>query len=265
MKRYVVRLSGAEREYLRDVARKGKVAARKRMHAQVLLRADVGEGGPGWTDVRIAEALGVGVRTVETIRQRSVEEGLESALNRKKQCRPSRERLLDGEQEAKLIAISCGEPPSGRERWTLRLLAGWRGVTVTERRARVDWARRVKELLDGRYREAKRVTLIMDNLNTHVSASLYAAFDPAEARRLIERLEFVYTPKHGSWLNIAEIEMSALARQWLNRRIADRETLSRECAAWEADRNRKQTGVDWYFTTADARTKLKRLYPRIQA
>lgn len=123
MKIYVVRLSGAEREYLRDLVRKGKIAARKRMHAQVLLRADVAEGGPGWTDVRIAEALGVGVRTVESIRQRSVEEGLESALNRKKQCRPSRERLLDGEQEAKLIAISCGAPPSGRERWTLRLLA----------------------------------------------------------------------------------------------------------------------------------------------
>lgn len=144
-------------------------------------------------------------------------------------------------------------------------LAGWREVTVTERRTRVDWARRVKELLDGRYRDAERVTLIMDNLNTHGPASLYAAFGPAEARRLIERLEFVYTPKHGSWLNIAEIEMSALARQCLNRRIADRQTLSSECAAWEADRNRKQTGVDWHFTTADARTKLKRLYPRVHA
>ena len=129
----------------------------------------------------------------------------------------------------------------------------------------MDRARRVKELLDGRYRDAERVTLIMDNLNTHGPASLYEAFEPAEARRLIERLEFVYTPKHGSWLNIAEIEMSALARQCLNRRIADREMLSRECAAWEAERNRKQTGVDWHFTTADARTKLKRLYPRIQA
>jgi hypothetical protein len=144
-------------------------------------------------------------------------------------------------------------------------LASWREVTVTERRTRVDWAQRVKELLDGRYRDAERVTLIMDNLNTHGPASLYEAFEPAEARRLVERLEVVHTPKHGSWLNIAEIEMSALARQCLNRRIANGETLSSECAAWEAARNGKQTGVDWHFTTADARTKLMRLYPRIQA
>jgi transposase len=123
MKRYVVRLSAEEREGLAGLVRKGTVAARKRMHAQVLLQADESERGPGWTDARIAEGLGIGVRTVESIRERLVEEGLEAALNRKKQSRPSRERLLDGEKEAKLIAISCGEPPAGRERWTLRLLA----------------------------------------------------------------------------------------------------------------------------------------------
>ncbi len=143
-------------------------------------------------------------------------------------------------------------------------LACWRKVTVTERRTRTDWAVQVRDLLEERYAQAQRVTLIMDNLNTHSLASLYEAFEPAEARRLMGRLEIVYTPKHGSWLNIAEIELNALARQCLSRRIGDKATLRRECAAWERERNAKQTGVDWQFTTADARVKLKRLYPQIQ-
>jgi hypothetical protein len=142
-------------------------------------------------------------------------------------------------------------------------LAGWRHVGVTERRTRLDWALQVRELLDGRYREAKRVTLVMDNLNTHSLASLYEAFDPTEARRLMTRLEVVYTPKHGSWLNIAEIELNVLTRQCLCRRLGDGSLLSAEVDAWETRRNKSQVGVDWQFTTADARVKLKRLYPRI--
>lgn len=144
-------------------------------------------------------------------------------------------------------------------------LAGWRHVAVTERRTRIDWALQVRDLLDGRYRTAERITLVMDNLNTHRLASLYEAFEPPEARRLIGRLEVIYTPKHGSWLNIAEIELNVLTQQCLSRRIGDGGILKTEVGAWEVRRNQAQTGVDWQFTTADARIKLKRLYPRIQS
>ncbi len=142
-------------------------------------------------------------------------------------------------------------------------LGGWRHASVTDRRTKVDWAEEVKELVDVHYPQADRVTLVMDNLNTHAPASLYEAFEPQEARRLIERLEMVYTPKHGSWLNIAEIELNVLGRQCLGRRIPDKPTLTREVAAWEAQRNADQAKVDWRFTTADARIKLKRLYPNL--
>jgi transposase len=124
MKRYVIRLSEVERNRLTAVVSKGKAAASKRLHAQVLLKADVSAAGPGWTDRRIIEALGVGERTVQAIRQRCVEEGLDAALERKKQCRPSRQRVLDGAQEAQLVALCCGKVPAGQARWTLRLLAG---------------------------------------------------------------------------------------------------------------------------------------------
>ena len=144
-------------------------------------------------------------------------------------------------------------------------LAGRRHVDVTERRTRADWARQVRKLLEFHYPEAKRVRLVMDNLNTHDAASLYEAFPPEEARRLARRLEIHYTPKHGSWLNIAEIELSALSRQCLGRRIPDIETLREETAAWEHRRNERQKGVDWRFTTEDARIKMKRLYPQLQA
>jgi hypothetical protein len=143
-------------------------------------------------------------------------------------------------------------------------LGGWRHVSVTERHTKMDWALQVRELLDVRYPDAKRVTLVSDNLNTHDCASLYEAFEPAEARRLMARLEMVHTPKHGSWLNIAEIELNVLARQCFCQMIGDQATLRAQVAGWESDRNARQKGVDWQFTTADARTKLKRLYPRIQ-
>jgi hypothetical protein len=143
-------------------------------------------------------------------------------------------------------------------------LRGWRHVTVSARRTRIDWAHCVKNLLDVCYPDAEQVVLVQDNLNTHTPASLYEAFEPAEAKRLADRLELHSTPKHGSWLNMAEIELSVLSEQCLDRRLADRSTLEREVAAWQAARNATGRGVDWRFTTEDARIKLKHLYPAIQ-
>ncbi len=143
-------------------------------------------------------------------------------------------------------------------------LGGRRVVGVTERRTAVDFARFLRHLLDVAYPSARKLVLVTDNLNTHCTGSLYEAFPPAEARRLADRIEWHYTPKHGSWLNMAEIELSVLARQCLGRRIPDREVLAREVAAWEAKRNAAGVTADWQFTTADARVKLKKLYPTTQ-
>lgn len=140
-------------------------------------------------------------------------------------------------------------------------LKGWRWVPVTDQRTKVDWALAVQELLDVHYPDAEKIRLVLDNLNTHGLGSLYEAFEPSVARRLAERLEIHYTPKHGSWLNIAEIELRVLSGQCLDRRIADRDELEREVKAWEDRRNETIVGVEWQFTTADARTKLERLYP----
>ncbi len=140
-------------------------------------------------------------------------------------------------------------------------LRGWRQVTVSDRRTRLDWAYCIQELVDVHYPEAEKIRLVMDNLNTHTPASLYEAFPAAEAKRLADKLEIHYTPKHGSWLNMAEIELSVLAEQCLDRRLADRPTLEREVAAWEAERNAATRTINWRFTTADARIKLKHLYP----
>jgi transposase len=142
-------------------------------------------------------------------------------------------------------------------------LVGWRHISVTERRTKVDWAHCIKELVDVHYPHAEKIVLVLDNLNTHTPAALYEAFDPAEARRLLERLEIHYTPKHGSWLNMAEIELSVLARQCLDRRIPDREALAGEVDAWEAERNVADSCIDWRFTSDEARIKLKHLYPEI--
>jgi len=143
-------------------------------------------------------------------------------------------------------------------------LAGRRHVRVTDRRTKKDFAEAIKELADERYPDAEKIVLVMDNLNTHSPASLYEAFEPSEARRLAEKLEVHYTPKHGSWLDMAEIELGIMNRQCLNRRINDAAKLRREVAAWENDRNGRATKVNWQFTTADARMKLRRLYPSIE-
>jgi len=142
-------------------------------------------------------------------------------------------------------------------------LAGKRHVAVTERRTMKDWAQQIKQMLDDRYPEATKVRLVMDNLNTHKVASLYETFEACEARRLAERLDIHYTPKHGSWLNMAEIELSALKGQCLDRRIADMATMQTEVATWENDRNNSLRTINWQFTTPDARIKLKQLYPNI--
>jgi len=144
-------------------------------------------------------------------------------------------------------------------------LKGWRHVKVTDHRTKGDWALVVRELVDEHFPKAKKITLVMDNLNTHNPSSLYEAFCPDEAKRILNRLEIHYTPKHGSWLNMAEIELSVLGRQCLSRRIPDQKTLKREVAAWETGRNKKIATVDWRFTTEDARIKLQRLYPSFQA
>lgn len=144
-------------------------------------------------------------------------------------------------------------------------LAGWRHVAACERRTRIDWANQVRDLLETYYPNTPKIRLVMDNLNIHSLSSLYEAFPPEVARSLAKRLEIHYTPKHGSWLNIAEIELSAMSKQCLDRRIATITSLRSELSAWETDRNKNQKGVDWQFTTDTARIKLKRLYPQFKS
>ena len=143
-------------------------------------------------------------------------------------------------------------------------LTGWRHIAVTDHRTKTDWAHEIRKLVDVHRPQAERITLVMDNLNTHSLGSLYEAFPPEEARRIINRIEVVHTPKHGSWLNMAEIELSVLRRQCLDRRIPTAAGLAREVTAWEQPRNTRSMPVDWRFTTTNARIKLKRLYPSTQ-
>jgi len=143
-------------------------------------------------------------------------------------------------------------------------LRGWRAATVSERRTRLDFAACIKELVDTHYPEAERIVLVLDQLNTHSPASLYLAFPATEAKRLADKLEIHHTPKHGSWLNMAELELSVLERQCLRQRLPDRETMEREITAWADRRNAQTRRIDWQFTTADARIKLRRLYPAFE-
>jgi transposase len=142
-------------------------------------------------------------------------------------------------------------------------LRGWRHVNVTARRTKRDFALQMRELVDVHLPEAELIRIVVDNLNTHTPAALYETFAPAEARRITRKLEFHYTPKHGSWLNMAECEFAVLAQQCLDRRLPDIETLGREIAAWQAPRNLNQTRINWCFGTTDARVELKRLYPSV--
>lgn len=165
---------------------------------------------------------------------------------------PGESRRYDAEYERNgtcNIFLSC-EP-----------LMGKRTTKVTEQRKKTDWALFIKNLVDYDYPSAKKIVLVMDNLNTHTGSSLYEAFDPVEAKRILDKLEIHYTPKHGSWLNMAEIELSHLSRQCLDRRIPDKETFMREISAWNKQRDAEKSTIDWQFTTDDARIKLKKLYP----
>lgn len=376
MKKYIITLNDDERMQLRGMLTAGKAAARKLTRARILLKADSGLGGPGWTDVAISQALEVETQTVANIRRAFVEEGFEVALNGHS-TRNHRPRKLDGECEAHLIALLCQPAPPGHARWALRLLAdrlvkleyidsvshetvrqallgnelkpwqeeewcippeqsgefvchmedvlevytrpedpqhplvcmdelskqlvsetrvplplrpgqprrydyeyrragvcnvflvfapllGQRWVTVTAQRTYQDWAYLMRDLVDVRFPDAERVTVVLDNLNTHVGGALYETFEPAEAKRILDKLELHYTPTHGSWLNMAEIELRVLNGQCLDRRIGDVRGVERESAAWETERNAAEATVNWRFTTAEARIKLKRLYPVAQ-
>ena len=143
-------------------------------------------------------------------------------------------------------------------------LRGWRKVFVRERRTMIDWAFCIREILDVHYPDAQKVRLVLDNLNTHTGASLYEAFTPTEARRLLERLEFHHTPKHGSWLNMSEIEIGVMNGQCLDRRIPEQQIISEEVAAWEQQRNKEEAKIRWTFTVSDARVKLAKIYPPIE-
>ena len=364
--RYRVELSHAERTQLRALLSGGKQAARKLKRAQILLAADAGA-----SDEAIAASVGVGGSTVYRTKRRFVLGNLEAALS--EELRPGADRKLSGKEEALLVATACSNPPKGRARWTLELLAdelvrltkhdslsretvrrrlaendlkpwrkdmwcipqvdgeyvarmedvldlyaeppdskrpvvcfdespvqligetrqpipampgqlerydceykrngtanlfilldvhrSWRRVKVTDSRAAVDFAACMRELCDVHFPKAERIRVVLDNLSTHSAGALYQAFPAAEARRMLRRLEFHYTPKHASWLNMVEIEIGVLRSQCLDRRIATKARLIAEVAAWERHRNASGARIQWMFTTYKARAKMGRAYP----
>src|SRR6266849_5954399 len=375
VKKYVVRLSGEERERLEALIRKGKSPAQRLLKARILLKADVSEAGAGWSDSRIIKALDTSVSMVYRVRKQLVDrlrgcvepqatgdtsgcadfrrrEGSQAdclglfqtaqgpgALDpavvgeqgRGTQYRRACQRLNDWANAQKNIL-----KPHRRQCWVIppkansafvaamedvlavytrprdpdyplvcldetskQLLAetrvpipmkagrparfdyeyerngtanlfmmfapleGWRHVKVTDRHTAVDYAHVLKDLADAHFSNAKTIVLVQDNLNIHSKASLYEAFPAAEAKRLVDRFEWHYTPKHGSWLDLAESELGVLSSQCLDRRIPDKQTLIDEIAAWEQDRNANHTKANWHFTTPNARIKLKHLYPSI--
>ena len=363
--RYRVELSQAERGELTTMLSKGKRAARKLKRAQILLAADA-----GCSDEEIARTVAVGGSTVYRTKRRFVEGNLERAVS--EDPRPGAERKLTGKEEALLVATACANPPEGRARWTLDLLAdtmikltgheslsgetvrrrlaenglkpwrkdmwciakidgeyiarmedlldlyaephdpkrpvvcfdespiqligevrvpivqkpgkryrydseykrngtanlfvmvdanrSWRKVKVTDRRANQDFAVCMRDLVDADYPDADRIRVVMDNLSTHTASAVYQTFPAAEARRILRRLEFHYTPRHASWLNMAEIEIGVMRRQCLDRRIDNRNHLISEIAAWEK-RNVVGARIKWMFTTEKARAKMGRAYP----
>lgn len=365
--RYRVTLSPDERDQLTALTGSGKTAVRKLKRAQILLAAAAGS-----TDAAIAAHVGVGTSTVYRTKQRLVEEGLDAALA--EAPRPKPERKLTAHDEGLLVALACSDPPKGRARWTLQLLAdelvqltihdhlsdetvrrrlaevdikpwrkkmwcipkvdgefvarmedvldlyeapadptrpvvcfdetprqligearvpvraepgkparfdyeyvrngtanvfmfvdanrGWRHAKVTDRRACTDFAECMRDLVDVHYPEAERIRVVLDNLSAHSASALYQTFEPAEARRILTRLEFHFTPKHASWLNMVEIEIGVMVAQCLDRRIADKATLISEIEAWERRRNAERAGIRWMFTVDRARAKMRHAYPQ---
>ena len=241
--KYAVRLTPEERENLQRLVRGGKSPARMTTRARILLKT-----GDGWPAPQVAEALDVAKGTVYRIKRRFVEDGLEGALWERTQAHRYR-KLDDRGEGVRNLFLAC-EPQ-----------AGWRHVAVTQRRTMEDFAQQMRWLVDEAYPEVEVVRVVLNNLNTHRMASLYEAFPAAEARRIAKRLEFHYTPKHGSWLNMAEIEFSVLPRSCLRQRLPDEEALGREVQALVAERNTAHATINWRFNTHDARTKLHRLYP----
>lgn len=364
--RYRVTLEIGEREALEAMVSRGKVSARRLKRAQILLAAD-----RGCSDEAIAANVSVGTSTVYRTKRRFVEEGFELALS--EAPRPGADRKLDAKETALLVAVACSNPPAGRARWTLTLLAdemvrltqhesvssetvrrrlaenelkpwlkkmwcipkidheyvarmedvldlyaqpadskrpvvcfdetprqligetrvpvhakpgvprrvdyeyvrngtanvfmmldvhrGWRCAKVTDRRAAADFAECMRDLVDVHYPRADRIRVVMDNVSTHTAGSLYVAFEPAEARRILQKLEFHYTPKHASWLNMVEIEIGVMVSQCLDRRIATKEILIAEVSAWNRARNLDRARIKWMFTVDQARAKLRRSYP----
>lgn len=366
--RYSIELSELERDELTTLISSGRLAARKATRARILLMAD----GREYTDEAIAAALGSSTSTVGRTKRNFVEEGLLRALN--EQPRRGAERKLSATAEATLVALACSDPPKGRCRWTLRLLADelvvlcedldeishetirarlrekalkpwlkkmwcirkvdaafiaqmedildlytetpdpklpvvcfdeglkqlvehvrpplpvrpgdaarvdghyrrkgtakllvfkdahrpWREVIVTERRTRTEFALAMKKLVDEYYPEAEKVRVVLDNLNTHAAASLYTTFPAAEARRILKRLEFHFTPTHASWLNMVEIEIGSLTTECLDRRISSIELLRQEVEAWVQRRNDERATINWLFDVNAAREKMSRHYP----
>lgn len=364
--RYRVELDNEERSALTAMLSGGKQAARKLKRAQVLLAA-----GRGLDDAAIGATVGVSGSTVYRVKRAFVVEGFEAALE--EEPRPGAKRKLLAKEEALLVATACSNPPQGRARWTLELLADklveltdhqdlsretvrrrlaenqlkpwrrdmwcipkvdaeyvarmedvldlytqapdparpvvcfdesptqligevrtpipaapgrierydceykrngtanlfvfldahrpWRHVKVTARRTNQDFAHCMRELIDEHFPEAQRTRVVLDNLSTHSPAALYQTFEPAEARRILKKLEFHYTPKHASWLNMVEIEIGVLRTQCLDRRIESREYLTAEIQAWQNQRNVSRARINWMFSTEKARTKLAKAYP----
>src|SRR6187200_733028 len=364
--RYRVELSEAERDELAGLLSGGRQAARKLKRAQILLAADGGA-----SDAAIASCIGVGESTVYRTKRRFVEGNLEAALT--EEPRSGAARKLSGQETALLVATACADPPEGRARWTLDLLAdemvrltdhadlsretvrrrlgenalkpwrrdmwciprvdgayvarmedvldlyaetpdpkhpvvcfdesptqltgevrqpipaqpgqperydceyhrngtanlfvfldahrSWREVKVTDQRTAADFAHCMRDLVDVHYPQAELIRVVMDNLSTHTAGALYETFPAPEAHRVLQRLEFHYTPKHASWLNMVEIEIGVLHGQCLDRRIGERTVLETEIKAWQADRNQGGARIQWKFTTQKARNKLARAYP----
>ncbi|MFQ5788402.1 MAG: IS630 family transposase [Thermodesulfobacteriota bacterium] len=376
MKKYKVTLTAEERQELTTIIQKGKHRSQKVLNSLILLNCDEGLCQDNRsTNEGIANILKISMRKIDRVKKCFVEQGLEIALNGTKGQR-TYEKKADGDFEAHLIALSCGEPPEGFARWSLRLLAdkvvelnyvdnishetirrvfkkneikpwrkqGWvippeqssdfvanmemvldvyrqpykaefpvvcmdespkqliketrlpiasspgslakydyeyercgvcniflaseplaarRFVKITARKTKKDWANFIENIANE-YSNAQKITLVMDNLNTHKPGSLYEIFAPQKAKKLWDRFHFVYTPKHGSWLNMAEIELNVLNGQCLNRRIDKLSTVIKECNAWQKRRNNMNAKINWQFTTKAARIKLKRLYPTLQ-
>ena len=252
--RYHVELSEAERCELTALVGSGKHYARKIKRAQIPLAAD-----SGLSDEDIAAAVAVGRSTVYRTKRRFVKGNLEAALN--EEPRAGADRKLTSNEEALLIATACSSPPEGRARWTLELLAGAMvKLTDHDSLSRETVRRRLAENhLD--FPEAERIRVVLDNLSTHTAAALYAGFPPAEARRVLRRLEFHYTPKHASWLNMVEIEIGVLKGQCLDRRIESCDRLIAEIDVWQSQRNQSGARINWMFSTDKARTKMARAYP----